>query len=253
MMSINFTGDPLSDDEIANYALELRRSQGLDDLEVPDLVAVLARGTLPTRFGMKRFELIVVADEELGGDEAHTLITQSSVRLRMTRTTFVRLKQLDRGARFTAGHELGHGVLHNNRAPLARSRQQNVQRVVAPFISVEHQANFFSSMYLVTDAMASCANSSDDLLRYLISDTAADIRWERESKRRNLPKIAAGLRALADELRNPARSPAISNPQTRVCPTCGMETLVFVGGRYECRGACMGMNGRFPDGDGPVF
>ncbi len=252
-MSTNFTGDPLSDDEIANYALELRRWQGLDDLEVPDLIAVLARDSLLTRFGMKRFELLVVADEELGGDEAHTLITQSSVRLRMARTTFVRLRQLDRGARFTAGHELGHGVLHNNSAPLARTRQQNVRRVVAPFVSVEHQANAFSSLYLVTDAMASRAQSSDDLLRYLISDPAADIRWERKSKRRCRPKIAAGFRALADELRNGARSHAISSPMPQVCSTCGMETLVFVSGRYECRGACMAMNGQFPDGDGPVF
>lgn len=252
-MSTNFTGDPLSDDEIASYALELRRSQGLNDLEVPDLTAVLARDSLLTRFGLKRFELIVVADEELGGDEAHTLVTKSSVRLRIARTTFARLEQLDRRARFTAGHELGHGVLHNNSAPLARARQQSVRRIVAPFVSVERQADVFSSMYLVTDAMASHAESSDDLLRYIISGPAADIRWERESKRRSRPKIAAGFRALANELRNATRSLPISNPQPRVCPTCGMETLVFVGGRYECRGACMGLNGRFPDGDGPVF
>ncbi|MHB8886650.1 MAG: hypothetical protein ACYC5H_16520 [Methylovirgula sp.] len=30
-MSTNFTGDPLSDDEIARHALDLRRAQGLGD------------------------------------------------------------------------------------------------------------------------------------------------------------------------------------------------------------------------------
>lgn len=250
-MSTNFTGDPLSDDEIARYALDLRHSQGLGDVETPDLMAVLARDTLLTRFGAKRLELVVVADEELGGDEAHTLITQSSVRLRFAKTTFARVEQLDRRARFTAAHELGHGVLHRNAAPLARVRQPDVRRIVAPYVSVERQANVFASTYLVTDAMAACTESAAGLSRYLISDDAADVRWERESKRRSRPKIAAGLRALADELRNAGRSPDIS--KLRVCSKCGMKTLVFVGDRYECQGAYMGLNGQFPDGDGPVF
>lgn len=252
-MSINYTGDPFSDDEIARCALDLRHSQEIGDLETPDLMDVLARDTLLTRFGTKRLELVVVADEDLGGDEAHTLITQSSVRLRLARTTFVRLEQLDRRARFTAAHELGHGVLHNNAEPLARARQPNVRRVVAPFISVERQADVFASTYLVTDAMAACAESAKDLSRYLISEYAADVRWERESKRRSRPKIAAGFRALAEELRNAGRSPRTFRTEPLTCSKCGMKTLVFVGDRYECHGACMGLNGEFPDGDGPVF
>lgn len=252
-MSINYTGDPLSDDEIARQALDLRRSQGLDDFDTPDLMRALARDTILTRFGTKRLEVVVVSDEELGGDEAHTLITLSSVRLRIARTTFSRLEQLDRRARFTAAHELGHGALHKNSAPLARAPQQTVRRIVAPFVSVDRQADVFASTYLVTDAMAACAESADDLSRYLISDSAADVRWEREAKRRSRPKIAAGFRALADELRNGGRSSGVSKAEPRVCSKCGMKTLVFVGDRYECQGACMGLNGEFPDGDGPVF
>jgi hypothetical protein len=252
-MSTNFTGGPLSDDEIARYAIDLRHSQGLGDLEIPDLMAVLARDTPLTRFGTKRLELVVVADEELGGDEAHTLITQSSVRLRLARTTFARVEQLDRRARFTAAHELGHGVLHKNGVPLARARQPNVRRIVSPYVSVERQADVFASTYLVTDAMAAYGESADDLSRYLVSDSAADVRWERESKRRSRPKIAAGFRALADELRNAGRLPGISKPEQLLCSKCGMKTLVFVGDCYECQGACMGLNGDFPDGDGPVF
>ncbi|REF85933.1 uncharacterized protein DUF955 [Methylovirgula ligni] len=252
-MSTNFSGDPLSNDEIARYAIELRRSQGLNDLDIPNLMAILECDTLLTRFGTKRLERVVVPDEELGGDEAHTLITESCVRLRFSRTTNNRIEQLDRRARFTAAHELGHGVLHRNSAPLARARQQNVRRMVDSFVSVERQANFFASIYLVTDAMAACVECADDLSRYLLSGEAADVRWERESKRRSRPKIAAAFRSLADELRNVGRPPSTSKLEPLVCPKCFAKTLVFVGDRYECQGPCMGVNGEFPDGDGPIF
>ncbi len=56
-MSVNFTSDPLSDEQIANYALRLRRFQGLADLETPDMLAILNRGELWTRFGTKHWSI----------------------------------------------------------------------------------------------------------------------------------------------------------------------------------------------------
>jgi len=59
-MSVNFTGDPLSDAQIKAYALQLRRSHGLDELDVPDLAEILLRKSISTRFGEKKFEYQVV-------------------------------------------------------------------------------------------------------------------------------------------------------------------------------------------------
>ncbi|MEJ0052058.1 MAG: ImmA/IrrE family metallo-endopeptidase [Methylovirgula sp.] len=110
-------------------------------------------------FWHEALEYLVVSDEELGGDEADTLISQSAIRIRFARTTHDRLKDFDRRSRFTAAHELGHGVLHKNPAPLARSRQPSANRIVPHFVSVEKQANTFASTYLITDAMAEHAAS----------------------------------------------------------------------------------------------
>lgn len=95
-MSVNFRSDPLSDRQIASYAEILRRHHGLRDFAVPDVIALLKRKTIPTRFGEKAFAFQVVDDEVLGGDEAITLITRTDVRIRLSRTTFERASFQDR-------------------------------------------------------------------------------------------------------------------------------------------------------------
>ncbi len=139
-MSINFTGDSLSDVKITDYAMQLRRYFGLDDLAVPDVIELLNRDKIFTRFGEKHFEYKTVPDVEIGGDEAVTLITPNYVRIRISETTHDRARSLDRRARFTLGHEFGHAVLHKNKVELARTQIEQVTRVVAPYISVERQA-----------------------------------------------------------------------------------------------------------------
>lgn len=202
-MSTNFTGDPLSDQQLVAYALHLRRFHQLGDLDVPDLAALLASKTILTRFGEKRFDYQVVEDETLGGDEAVTLVSENHVRIRVCRTTYDRLASLDRRARFSMAHEFGHGVLHKNAAPLARARQATIKRFVPAYISVERQADVFASAYLITDEMLSRSTSPSDLAeRYLISLSAADIFWEKEQTRLHRNAIGAGLRALHAELRD---------------------------------------------------
>jgi IrrE N-terminal-like domain len=255
-MSINFTSDPLSDEQIADFALQLRRFQKISNLEVPNMNALLAKREIWTRFGIKRLEYLVVPDAELGGDEADTLVSPLAVRIRFAETTHQRLRDLDRRSRFTAAHELGHAVLHKNSAPLARSSQPNARRVVPHFVSVETQANTFASTYLITDAMAERVSSPDELSKnYLVSSAASDVRWEREAKRRDRPKIGAGLRALAAELRNGNSSKyTFLSLNTAdgffVCPRCSTRSSIEIDGRFFCQ-ACRGDPERFPDGDGP--
>ena len=106
-MSTNFTGDPLSDQQIVVHALRLRRFHGLGDLDIPDVVALLDCKTIFTRFGEKYFDYQVVDDEVLGGDEAVTLVSKSNVRLRVSRTTYDRVASFDRRGRMTIAHEGG--------------------------------------------------------------------------------------------------------------------------------------------------
>ena len=250
-MSTNFTGLPLSDAQIVEDANRLRRHHGLGEHDVPDMVAMLGRDTMPTRFGMKSFAYLVLPDEELGGDEAITLVSPTSVRVRLSQSTMGRVRALDRRARMTIAHELMHGVLHRNEAPLARARVETHARIVAPHVSVERQASVGASAYLVTDAMLGASNSPEDLAqRALVSFAAADLRWERHQNLLNRGEVQAGLRALSSELRALAKPKAASTGALR-CPGCGEQCLLPIGVRYMCVGICDRTFNDFADGDGP--
>jgi IrrE N-terminal-like domain len=251
-MSTNFTGDPLSDQQIVAHALQLRRFHRLGDLDVPDVVTLLEYKTILTRFGEKRFDYQIVDDEVLGGDEAITLIAESHVRIRVSRTTYDRATSLDRRARFSIAHEFAHGTLHKNAAPLARARQETVKRVVPAYVSVERQADVFASGYLVTDAMTRLSTSPSDLAeKYLISAAAADIRWEKEQTRLRRDAIGVGLRALQVELLDAGKAKVSRNDNALLCPACASRTLIPIGVKYLCRGPCDRIYDSFPDGDGP--
>lgn len=247
-MSVNFRGDSLSDAQIQSFALQLRHFHGLGEMDIPDL----EKKSVLTRFGEKQFEYRIVPDVELGGDEAITLVSEKHVRILIARSTYDRLRSLDRRARFTIAHELGHGVLHKNAVQLARSREINTKRVVPAYTSVERQAEVFASFFLVSDRMAERAESTDDLEKYLISSAAADVRWEKEQTRRSRGRISAELKALSVELRRTG-SPA-SNPRLTAlrCPVCQERKLFAVGAKYLCGGLCNRVYDAFPDGDGPT-
>ena len=252
-MSTNFTGEPLSDRQIIAHALQLRRFHVLGDLDVPDVVTLLECRTILTRFGEKQFDYQVVDDEVLGGDEAITLITDNHVRVRISRSIYDRAASLDRRARFSIAHEFAHGALHKNLAPLARTRQQTVKRIVPAYVSVERQADVFASAYLITDAMIGRATSPSDLAeRCLVSPAAAEIRWEKEQTRLRRDEIGAGLRALHAELENFGKADDTQTDNTLQCPVCGQRKLLPIGVKYLCQGPCDRVYDGFPDGDDPV-
>lgn len=252
-MSTNFTGDPLSDAQIVAFASRLRQHHRLGDHDVPDMVAILNWDTIPTRFGMKAFAFQVVPDEELGGDEAITLITSTHVRVRLSENTMERARSLDRRVRMTIAHELMHGVLHRNEAPLARARVEAHARVVPPHVSVERQANVGASAYLITDEMLRASASPEALAkRALVSFAAADIRWEQEQKRLHRSDVATGLRALSAELKERTESKDTTSKAALLCPGCGDRCLLPIGVKYMCIGVCDRIFEGFADGDSPL-
>ena len=248
-MSTNFRGDPLSNEQIYRYAQQLRTNFGLDDLEPPDMLLLYQRESIWTRFGIKHFMVKIVPDVEIEGNEASTLISPSHVRIRISETTFRRAQALDRRARFTLAHELGHAVLHKNKDELARERLTE-RRLGSPIVSVERQADRFADSFLVTDAMVHLATSADHLAEIaLISDRASDIIWEREQNKLRRPGMAGRLRNLSAELRQKDTKTQALNAFT--CTSCGKNTLLKLDTKYYCIGECDRAFDAFPDGDGP--
>ena len=214
---------------------------------------MLQRDTILTRFGMKAFEYQVVPDDVLGGDEAITLITPTHVRIRLSRSTMERARSLDRRARMTIAHEMMHGVLHRNEAPLTRARVETHARVVAPHVSVERQASVGASAYLITDEMLRASASPEDLAqRAIVSFAAADIRWEQEQKRLRRDDVQAGLRALSAELKERTKPAEASTKAALLCPGCNDRCLLPIGVKFMCIGACDQTFDGFADGDGPL-
>jgi len=247
--STNFTGDALSDKELSKFASKLREFHELGDLDVPDMVAQLARRSIWTRFGEKEFDYQVVKDEDLGGDEAITLVTDSHVRVRLSQSTYERACALDRRARWTIAHELAHCALHKNVAPLARSRQQTAPRVVPHYVSVERQAEVFTGSYLITEAMVAIVTSPSELAdRFLISLSAADVRWEKRRTPESRESVASGFKKLRMEL-GQAGAPTMSEPSLLFCPGCGQPSLMPLGVKYLCLGICDKAYESFADGD----
>ena len=185
-------------------------------------------------------------DQELGGDEAITLITSTHVRIRISRTTMER-------ARMTIAHELMHGVLHKNEQPLARARVETHARIVPAHISVERQANVGASALLITGAMLGTSTSPTDLAeRFLVSLAAADIRWEQHQKQLHRSEVHASLRALSTELKTLSKPKDLASASALICPTCGERCLLPIGVRYMCVGVCDRILDNFADGDGPL-
>jgi hypothetical protein len=251
-MSTNFTSDPLSDAQIVGWANHLRQHHGLGDHDVPDVVAMLEYDTIPTRFGMKAFAYQVVSDEELGGDEAITIVSSTHVRVRISQSTMKRARALDCRSRMTLAHELMHGVLHQHEAPLARARETRA-RIVSPHVSIERQANVGASAYLVTDEMLKVSASPQDLAKSaLVSFGAADIRWEQKQKRLHRGDVAAALRTLAVELKQEIKPAGVVSKALLLCPGCGDRCLQPIGVKYLCTGRCDQTFDGFADGDGPI-
>lgn len=130
--------------------------------------------------------------------------------------------------------------------------QQTETRHVAPFVSVERQANVGASAYLVTDAMLRTARSPSDLADLAcVSFEAAEIRRERYQRTLQRGDVHASLKALKTELETGLNGGA-SIVKGYLCPSCGTRSLVPIGIRYLCVGPCDRIIDGFANGDGPV-
>ncbi len=249
-MSKHYLCDPLSDQRVIEFAAALRREHGFRDCDVPDVMSVLGRYTIQTRFGPKSFSYAIVDDVELGDDEAVTRIGPKSVEVVLACSTHMRAVFGDGRARMTIAHELAHAVLHKNVVPLARARVETKGTFVRPFEDVEHQAKVFASHYLMSEAAVASADSPEALAeRYFVSLQAARIRWDKSKERDKRASVQAQLLALGEELRASGRQRPSPHGAVSLCTTCGQPTLRDAGNKSYCSN-CQRMGDAHADGDG---
>ena len=120
------------------------------------------------------FELQIVPDLAMGGDEARTYPDKNIIRL--SDTTYSRAISLNGRANFTLAHELGHLFLHRGLPPsYARKVHENEKL----YKNSEWQADKFASYFLMPeiDVIATCSSPKDIAARYYTSHSAATYRW----------------------------------------------------------------------------
>ena len=249
-MATHYRCDPLSDQQVIEQAQTLRRHHGLGDNEAPDVISVVRRDTVSTRFGTKTFRYRVVEASELGDDEARTNIEGELVEVIVSKATDFRARVGDGRARMTIAHELAHAVLHRNAIPLARARNDDGKTFLKPFEDVEHQAKVFASHYLMPESAVVASEDPSDLAgRFYVSLEAAQIRCKIAKERANRANVQAMLRALGDELRVASLTARSSIGATSVCTSCGQPTLRDSGAKSYCS-TCARMSDAYADGDG---
>lgn len=145
---------------------------------MPDIVEILTRGEIKTRFGIKKLSLEFVPDGQLQGDEARTLATPNQIEIQIEISVFERAKRGDGRARMTLAHELGHAVLHEKSVPLARPILETERPgYLHPYEEAEHQAKYFAPAFLMPRQIVSRFSSAEALAREChVSLQAATIR-----------------------------------------------------------------------------
>jgi Zn-dependent peptidase ImmA (M78 family) len=229
-MSNDFQAGPLSDAEIEATAESLRERLGIPANEVPDIVAILSRNEIPTRYGTKTLSLSIVADGALEGDEARTLVLSGSGKVEIEVETSIWEKAKNGPGRslMTLAHELGHAVLHEKPVPLARAKLETKRpNFVHTYESAEHQAKYFASAFLMARQMVLRFSSAEALARACrVSLQAATIRMQQcaPRERREIPnatrQIIADLKQSSSRPTRPVIQPIADNTpnQKRTIP-----------------------------------
>lgn len=149
-MSNDYKASPLSDQQIEEIADHSRKYFCIPTDAVPDMVELLNRSELQTRYGIKPLSLKLVPQGHLQGDEARTLATSNKIEIQIETPVFEKAKSRDGRSRMTLAHELGHAVLHEKSVPLARPIVETKRPdYIRSYESAEHQAKYFASAFLM--------------------------------------------------------------------------------------------------------
>lgn len=205
-----------------------------------------------TVFGIKRLTFRVLPDEEMGKDDARTIVTPTAVAIEARRSVVSRAEMGVGRDRQTLAHELGHAVMHEG-PPMAR--RQGATGNTTPFYipafrSAEHQAKVFAAAFLIIDSFAEALTTAEEIsVQFGVSLESAQIYWKEREEIRNHEEIADRIQQKANDFRaSVTAKPLGTNYLGQACPNCGKETLTPIGIKVSCT-SCDYM-GDLPDGDG---
>jgi Zn-dependent peptidase ImmA (M78 family) len=179
MTQIPYRAPSMSFDQINAAAMHLRSSLQMLDVEVFPIIAVMEQ-ILDQKLHL--FELQAWDSEEMAGAEGYTDPMGEFIAL--SERHYIGACQGNRRSRWTAGHELGHWVLHSRRL-LARVPDA---AFLKPFENPEIQAHQFCAELLAPRHLILRSDTATDIAdRFLISGDAAGKRLD-FMRRRNLFK-----------------------------------------------------------------
>jgi Zn-dependent peptidase ImmA (M78 family) len=155
-----------------------RKNLAIPEDEVPDIIDILNRREIRTRYGIKQLSLEIVPDGHLQGDEAQTLAIPGKVEIKIGKSIFEKAKMRDGHALMTLTHELGHAVLHEKPVPLARPIIETKRpEYLRAYESAEHQAKYFAAAFQMPRQIVLRFSSAEALARERhVSLMAATIR-----------------------------------------------------------------------------
>lgn len=165
---------PLSQKDIDSTANGIRGNLSLSEtmyfpiLEVIDIVMPQV---------IDGYELHILTKIEMGNDLGRTYPKQHVIQLR--EDVYDGLNAGNGMARFTAAHELGHFVLHQDESPMQRG-----DSVWPPYMDSEWQANAFAASLLMPMTLVEKCSSPIDVENHFgVTMTAAKIRWKSYQKK----------------------------------------------------------------------
>lgn len=251
-MSDDFRVKSRRNDEVHRLAKGARQFFGVANERHVDILSCLQQSSIWTVLGPRRLKYEVLPDAEMGSNYGLTTFVGDTVLIQVRKSVDGQAFFGEGRARNTLSHELGHGVLGHDKAPMARGLLGNTTRKwLAPFESAEHQVKVFAPAFLINDDFARTMQCAEEIsAAFGISLESARIYFEKIREERDRAKNSELIASKAREFRESVFAPpsqTVSFIQD-LCTLCQQPKLFPVGNKYMCQN-CNAVFDRFQDGD----
>jgi len=240
-----------SNADVRELAKKARDYFGVAEDRYVDIRACMRREKIWTVTGERPLKFKVLPDAEMGRDDGLTIISDGIVTISIKASVADRAFFGEGRSRNTFAHELGHGVMWHDRAPMARRAMGNVTlKWLPPFESAEHQAKVFAPAFLINDQVLATLSTAEDIsAEFGISLESANIVLQQFNADRDRAKNSERISRIAEEFRRSVEPPKFQiRFLTELCSVCRNQTLFPLGTKIMCQ-SCDTVFDRFQDGD----
>ena len=204
-MSHDYRVKARSDEEVRSLARQMRTFFKTEKRYPVNILTCLRSGSVSTVFGVKKLEFRALPDEEVGGDDARTLVSRDAVVIQAKKSVVDRATLGVGRDRQTLAHELGHAVMHE-RPMMARATGaigNNIPGYIKPYESAEHQAKVFAAGFLIIDSLATDFRTAEEIsTQFGVSLESAMIFIDQREEDQRRKDSASLVGRMAEEFRN---------------------------------------------------